>query len=184
MGPAVRTFLATAACAWLLGGCADDAAKKRALAEAQARCSQLYAEADIGSIKDKIVVSGDAARTSFALMAETAKPDAAERAAVGRYAKAIGECRAVHDAAVGEPGAIEQRARTAADALRARLYNGDITFGEYNRGIAQINADRDAEVEKERKEAERARQLRQALTYPSYPAGPYYYCWHYAWPYC
>lgn len=179
MGAALRRAASFVVMVTVLAGCGSGATREKHLAAADARCAEIYAEANLAPLAGKI--AGPESGPSSAAMTLAERPDAAERDAVGRYAQVIAQCRAVQDAVLGPPNAAEEQARKVTDGLLRRLHDGAISFGEYNRGIALAHTQRTAEAEDEQ-----IRQMRRSLSQPVFPPqGPPIYCGHNAArPYC
>ena len=179
MGTTLRQAASFVVMATVMAGCGSGAAREKHLAAADARCAEIYAEANLAPLAGKI--AGPESGPSSAPMTLAEKPDAAERNAVGRYAQVIAQCRAIQDTVLGPPGAAEEQARKVTDDLLRRLQDGTISFGEYNRGIALAHAQRTAEAQDEQ-----IRQMRRSLSQPVFPPqGPPIYCGHNtARPYC
>lgn len=172
MGPAVRGGLVFLMAGAVLAACGGASSPAKKLAEAETQCARVYDAADLKPLAGKI--AGADTPASSVLLTDTEKPDSAQRVALGRYAGVIAQCRALQDLAVGSPNPAEQQARTATDELLARLETSEISFGEYNRGIAMTDAQRTAD-----NEDEAIRQMRRSLTQPVFPPqGPPIYCGH------
>ncbi len=170
MVPAVGRGVVFLIAGAMLAACGSASSPSQKLAEAETQCARVYDAADLKPLTGKIAAPDIAA--SSALLTDTEKPDTAQRTALGRYAGVIAQCRALQDLAAGPPNTAEQRARDATDELLARLEAGEISFGEYNRGIAMTGAQRNAD-----NEDEAIRQMRRSLTQPVFPPqGPPIYC--------
>lgn len=172
MGPIVRSGLVSLMAGAVLAACGGVSSPAKKLAEAETQCARVYDAADLKPLAGKI--AGPDTPPSSVLLTDTEKPDSAQRVALGRYAGVIAQCRALQDLAIGLPNSAEQRTRNATDELLARLEAGEISFGEYNRGIALTTAQRIAD-----NEDEAIRQMRRSLTQPVFPPqGPPIYCGH------
>lgn len=170
MGPAVRRGLIVLIAGAVLAACGGASSPSQKLAEAETQCARIYDAADLKPLAGKIAAPDTAA--SSVLLTDAEKPDTAQRIALGRYAGVIAQCRALQDFAVGAPNTAEQQARTATDTLLARLEAGEISFGEYNRGIALTENQRNTD-----NEDEAIKQMRRSLTQPVFPPqGPPIYC--------
>lgn len=170
MGPFVRSGFAVLVTGAMLVACSGASSQSEKLAEAETRCARLYDAADLKPLAGKI--AGPDTPASSVLLTDPDKPDTAQRIALGRYAGVIAQCRALQDLATAAPNAAEQQARNATDELLARLEAGEISFGEYNRGIAMTEVQRSAD-----NEDEAIRQMRRSLTQPVFPPqGPPIYC--------
>lgn len=171
MGSFVRSAIAVLAGAMLVA-CGNSSSASKKLANAETQCARVYDAADLKPLEGKIA-SPDTPATSI-LLTDATKPDNAQRVALGRYVAVIAQCRALQDLAVGSPNPAEQQVRNATDELLARLEAGEISFGEYNRGIAMTEAQRTSD-----NEDEAIRQMRRSLTQPVFPPqGPPIYCGH------
>ena len=153
-----------------LAACGTPASSAKKLAEAETQCARAYDAADLKPLAGKIAAPDTPA--SSVLLTDPERPDAAQQRAIGRYAGVIAQCRALQDLAVGSPNTAEQNARNATDELLARLEAGEISFGEYNRGIALTENQRNTD-----NEDEAIKQMRRSLTQPVFPPqGPPIYC--------
>jgi len=171
MGAAVRHGLIVLI-AGALAACGGSSSPSQKLADAETRCARIYDTADLKPLAGKIAAPDTPA--SSTLLTDPEKPDASQRIALDRYAGVIAQCRALQDLAVGAPNTAEQHARNATDELLVRLEAGEISFGEYNRGIALTETQRTAD-----NEDEAVQQMRRSLTQPVFPPqGPPIYCWH------
>jgi hypothetical protein len=170
MGAAVGRGLVFLIAGAMLAACGDASSPSQKLAEAETQCARIYDAADLKPLAGKIAGPGTSASSS--LLTDPEKPDTAQRIALGRYAGVIAQCRAMQDLADGAPNTAEQQARNASDELLSRLEAQEISFGEYNRGIALTEAQRNAD-----NEDEAIRQMRRSLTQPVFPPqGPLIYC--------
>ena len=170
MGAALKHGLVLLIAGAALAACNAPSSSSKKLADAEAQCARVYDSADLKPLTGKIAAADTPA--SSMLLTDPDKPDASQRAAIGRYAGVIAQCRALEDLAVGMPNTAEQHTRNATDALLARLEAGEISFGEYNRGIMMTNAQRNTD-----NEDEAIKQMRQSLTQPVFPPqGPPIYC--------
>lgn len=172
MGPLVRGGFVAFMAGAILTACGGATSSPQKLAEAERECARSYDAADLKPLAGKIAGPGTPA--SSTLLTDPDKPDTAQRIALGRYAGVIAQCRAMQDLAEGAPNTAEQQARNASDELLSRLEAGEISFGEYNRGIAMTEAQRSAD-----NEDDAIRQMRRSLTQPVFPPqGPPIYCGH------
>lgn len=170
MGPFVASGFAVLMTGAMLAACGGASSPSKKLADAETQCARAYDAADLKPLAGKIAGPGTPASSS--LLADPEKPDTAQRIALGRYAGVIAQCRAMQDLAEGAPNTAEQQARNASDELLSRLESGEISFGEYNRGIALTEAQRSSDSEDEA-----IRQMRRSLTQPVFPPqGPPIYC--------
>ena len=172
MGAVVRGGLVCLIAGAALAACGGASSPSKRLAEVETECARAYEAADLKPLAGKI--AGPDTPASSVLLMDAAKPDSAQRVALGRYAGVIAQCRALQDLAVGPPKPAEQQTRNTADELLARLERGEISFGEYNRGMSMVDAQRIAD-----QKDETIRQMRRSLTQPVFPPqGPPIYCGH------
>ena len=135
-----------------LGGCAT--AVSPGVQTARNVCALAYGDPALAPIRDRVPIEDDAATmASMNHLADTGKPNDAERQALQVYDAANRRCWDAWDQAGKSP--IIQSARSTVSASLAELYTGRITYGEFNRRRANAIADMRARI-KEAEDRERA----------------------------
>jgi hypothetical protein len=142
-------------------------------------CAIAYGDPALEPVKQRIPWDDDAAiRASMSFLVDNGKPTDTERQALQALDAANRRCWDAWDQAGRSP--IIQSARAAVSASLAELYQGRITYGEYNRRRAAALADMRA------KQREADDRMRAAYYYRSpplfcHPMGPWLsrslHCW-------
>ena len=130
--------LALAACLIALAGCAGT--ENPATQSARNICAIGYGDPALEPIRQRIPIDDDAAiRAAMTFLADTGKPNDAERQALQVYDSANRRCWDAWDQAGRSP--IIQSARASVSSALAELVTGRITYGEFNRRRATALAD-------------------------------------------
>jgi hypothetical protein len=117
-------------------------------------CAIAYGDPALDPVRQKIPWDDDAAiKAAMHFLADNSKPTDVERQALQTLDAANRRCWDAWDQAGRSP--VIQSARSSISASLAELYNGRITYGEYNRRRANALADMRAKMQ-EAEERERA----------------------------
>ncbi len=121
---------------------------------ARSICAIVYGDPALDPIRGRIPIGDDqASKASLNNLADTGKPNAAERAALQQYDAANRRCWDEWDKAGTSP--FIQQARATVSAALAELYSGKATYGDFNRKRAPAIADMQARLS-EAEDRERA----------------------------
>jgi hypothetical protein len=137
----MRTILMIMAAALALGACAVP--ENPNVTAARNICTAAYADPQLDPIRGRIPFGdSQASMATMNQLADTAKPNAVERAILQQYDAANRRCWDAWDRAGTSP--YIQQARSAVATALAELYSGGSTFGEFNRkranALAEMNA--------------------------------------------
>ncbi len=114
------------------------------MAAARQACTQIYTDPDLDPIRERITFgSTEAVKAPLAMLADRSKPNEAERQALQKLDFDNRQCWDGWDRAA-KPSPVIQQARGQESAALAELFNGVISYGEFNRrrssAIGEMNA--------------------------------------------
>ena len=172
----MRSWILAPLAALALAACAFG--EDPAVTAARQACTQIYTDPDLNPIRERATFgSQDATKTSLALLADRGKPNEIERSALQKLDFDNRQCWDGWDRAA-RPSPVIQQARGIESAALAELFNGVISYGEYNRRRSAAIGDMNARLQEARE-----RELYARRPQPMFcdPVGPYpfatLHCW-------
>jgi hypothetical protein len=125
----MRTVWILLGLVWL-GACSS--APKPETTAARSICAAGYNDPALDPIRDKIMFEDDAAsKASMTYLADSRRPNAVERGALQHLDAANRRCWDAWERAGSSPSI--NQARTEVSTALAQLYQGELTFGDFNR---------------------------------------------------